>query len=50
MSISCIIGMHNWKRKGGFNIWESNVKEYYYVCTGCGKRKTVYVPKNRKND
>lgn len=36
----CEIGIHKWKRAGGTSSFSSNVKEKYYVCARCGKRKT----------
>lgn len=44
-NILCLIGLHKWKRSGGLNIYASNVREKYFVCTRCGKTKTVYEPK-----
>jgi hypothetical protein len=44
-SILCFIGLHKWKRSGGLNVYASNVREKYFVCTRCGKKKTVYEPK-----
>jgi len=44
-NILCFIGLHKWKRSGGLNIYASNVKEKYFVCTRCGKTKTIYEPK-----
>ncbi|MDY9925786.1 hypothetical protein [Methanosarcina sp.] len=44
-SILCFIGLHKWKRSGGLNVYASNVREKYFVCTKCGKNKTVYEPK-----
>jgi len=44
-SILCFIGLHKWKRSGGLNVYASNVREKYFVCTRCGKNKTVYEPK-----
>ncbi|AKB36149.1 hypothetical protein MSSAC_1559 [Methanosarcina siciliae C2J] len=41
----CLIGLHKWKRSGGLNIYASNVREKYFVCTRCGKQKTIYEPK-----
>jgi hypothetical protein len=41
----CFIGLHKWKRSGGLNVYASNVREKYFVCTRCGKNKTVYEPK-----
>jgi hypothetical protein len=44
-NILCFLGLHKWKRSGGLNIYTSNVKEKYFVCTRCGNKKTVYEPK-----
>jgi hypothetical protein len=44
-SLLCFIGFHKWKRSGGLNIYSSNVKEIYFVCSRCGKKKTVYEAK-----
>ncbi|AKB74383.1 hypothetical protein MSLAZ_1122 [Methanosarcina lacustris Z-7289] len=44
-SILCFIGFHKWKRSGGLNIYASNVREKYFVCTRCGRQKTIYEPK-----
>lgn len=47
-NILCFIGLHKWKRSGGLNIYSSNVREKYFVCTRCGKTKTVYEPKTNE--
>jgi hypothetical protein len=47
-NILCLIGLHKWKRSGGLNIYTSNVREKYFVCTRCGKTKTVYEPKKNE--
>ncbi|AKB78612.1 hypothetical protein MSHOH_2129 [Methanosarcina horonobensis HB-1 = JCM 15518] len=44
-NILCFIGLHKWKRSGGLNVYASNVREKYFVCERCGKKKTVYEPK-----
>jgi hypothetical protein len=44
-NILCLIGIHKWERSGGLNIYSSNIKEKYFVCSRCGKKKTVYEPK-----
>lgn len=49
-SFWCWLGFHKWKRKGGLNIFSSNVKEQYFICERCRKRKTVYIPKNNDID
>jgi hypothetical protein len=48
-SFRCWLGLHNWKRNGGLNIFSSNVKEHYFKCKRCGKRKTVYITKKDKD-
>jgi len=44
-NILCLIGLHKWKRSDGLNIYSSNVREKYFVCTRCGKTKIIYEPK-----
>jgi len=44
-SILCFLGLHKWERSGGLNIYSSNVREKYFVCIRCGKKKTVYETK-----
>ncbi|HIH74042.1 MAG TPA: hypothetical protein HA306_01760 [Methanosarcina sp.] len=44
-SVLCFLGLHKWKRSGGLNVYASNVREKYFICTRCGKKKTVYEPK-----
>jgi hypothetical protein len=46
LRILCTFGIHKWQRKGGLNIFSSNVKEKYYRCTRCGKNKTEYIVKD----
>jgi hypothetical protein len=45
-SFWCWLGFHKWLKCGGMNIFSSNIKEHYYMCERCRKRKTVYIPKN----
>ncbi len=44
-SLLCFIGFRKWKKSGGLNVYSSNVREKYFVCTRCGKQKTVYEAK-----
>ncbi|AKB71272.1 hypothetical protein DU80_05050 [Methanosarcina mazei] len=44
-NILCFLGVHKWERSGGLNIYSSNVREKYFLCKRCGKKKTVYEPK-----
>ncbi|AEH61383.1 conserved hypothetical protein [Methanosalsum zhilinae DSM 4017] len=43
--ILCLIGLHRWEKKGGHTEFSSNVREKYFMCSRCGKRKTVYEAK-----